>query len=64
MSDEIQIQQSLPMRARPDVLYRLVLEPKRRVTWDPNLTKVEYADTEQGRLSNNILVNFRFRGGC
>lgn len=60
MSDEIQIQQSLPMRARPDVLYRLVLEPKRRVAWDPNLTKVEYADTEQGRLSNNILVNFRF----
>lgn len=60
MSDEIQIQQTLPMRARPDVLYRLVLEPKRRVAWDPNLTKAEYADTEQARLANNILVNFKF----
>lgn len=59
MSEEIIIRQSLPVRARPDVLYRLALEPRRRVKWDTNFVKAEYAPGSD-RLSQNALVNFKF----
>lgn len=59
MSEDIQIRQSIVVRSRPDVLYRLALEPKRRVRWDPNLVRAEYEGGE-GRLANNVLVRFKF----
>ena len=59
MSEDIRLKQSIVVRSRPDVLYRLALEPKRRVRWDPNLVKAEYEGGE-GRLANNALVRFKF----
>lgn len=60
MSESIQIKQTMVVRARPDVLYRLALEPKRRVKWDKNFVQAEY-DGGDGRLVNNALVKFKFR---
>ncbi|WP_291425269.1 SRPBCC family protein [Deinococcus sp.] len=57
MSETIQIKQTLPIRARPDVLYRLALEPGRRVKWDRNYVSAAYEG--EGRLTNNALVNFK-----
>ncbi|WP_272975941.1 SRPBCC family protein [Deinococcus geothermalis] len=59
MPEDIHIKQSIVVRARPDVLYRLALEPKRRVKWDPNLVRAEYEGGD-GRLTNNALVRFKF----
>ncbi|CAM4364809.1 SRPBCC family protein [Deinococcus marmoris] len=59
MSESISIKQTIVVRSRPDVLYRLALEPRRRVKWDPNLAKAEYQGGE-GRLINNALVRFKF----
>lgn len=59
MSESISIKQTIVVRSRPDVLYRLALEPRRRVKWDPNLVKAEYQGGE-GRLTNNALVRFKF----
>lgn len=59
MSEPIHIRQSIVVRSRPDVLYRLALEPKRRARWDPNLTRAEYEGGD-GRLTNNVLVRFKF----
>jgi len=59
MSEDIHIRQNIVVRARPDVLYRLALEPKRRVRWDPNLAVAEY-EGEGGRLTNNVRVRFKF----
>lgn len=59
MSESISIKQSLIVRARPDALYRLALEPKRRAAWDPNLVRATYEGGE-GRLTNNALVRFKF----
>lgn len=59
MSEEILIKQSLPIRARPDVLYRLVLEPKRRATWDSYIASASYEGGD-GRLINNALANIKF----
>lgn len=59
MSESIQIKQTIVVRARPDVLYRLAMEPKRRLQWDKNLVKAEYEGGD-GRLTNNALVKFKF----
>ncbi len=59
MSESISVKQTIVVRSRPDVLYRLALEPRRRVKWDPNLAKAEYEGGE-GRLSNTALVRFKF----
>ena len=59
MSESINIKQTIVVRARPDVLYRLALEPKRRAKWDPNLASADY-EGEGGRLANNALVRFKF----
>lgn len=59
MSEEIRIKHTIPVRARPDILYRLALEPGRRVTWDKNYVSGAYEGSE-GRLANNALVNFKF----
>lgn len=59
MSESIHIKQTIVVRARPDVLYRLALEPRRRAKWDPNLAKAEY-EGEGSRLANNSLVRFKF----
>ncbi|SMB89911.1 SRPBCC family protein [Deinococcus hopiensis] len=59
MSEDIRIKQSIVVRSRPDVLYRLALEPKRRVRWDPHLAVAEYEGGD-GRLANNVLVRFKF----
>ena len=58
MSETIQIRQSLPVRARPDVLYRLALDPARRVKWDRNYVSAAYEG--EPRLISNALVNFKF----
>ncbi len=58
MSESIQIKQNLIVRARPDVLYRLALEPKRRAAWDPNIVSAAYEGGE-GRLTNNALVRVK-----
>lgn len=58
MSEDIQIKQTIPIRARPDILYRMALEPARRVKWDSNFVSAEYNGGE-GRLANNVLVNFK-----
>ena len=42
MSESIQIKQTIVVRARPDVLYRMALEPKRRAKWDKNFVSAEY----------------------
>lgn len=63
MSESISIKQSLTVRARPDALYRLALEPKRRAAWDPNLVSAAYVGGESagaGRLANNAQVRFKF----
>lgn len=60
MAEDIHIRQSIVVRARPDVLYRLALEPRRRVRWDPNLTRAEYEGGEGTRLSPNVRVRFKF----
>ncbi|WP_264775135.1 SRPBCC family protein [Deinococcus aetherius] len=59
MPEPINIRQSIVVRSRPDVLYRLALEPRRRVRWDPNIVRAEYQGGD-GRLSNNVLVRFKF----
>ncbi|MBZ9713271.1 SRPBCC family protein [Deinococcus multiflagellatus] len=59
MAEPISIKQTIVVRSRPDVLYRLALEPKRRLKWDPNLVQADY-EGEGGRLSNNALVRFKF----
>ncbi|WP_291432399.1 SRPBCC family protein [Deinococcus sp.] len=59
MSESISIKQTIVVRARPDVLYRLALEPRRRVKWDPNLANADY-EGENARLTNNALVRFKF----
>ncbi|MVN88042.1 SRPBCC family protein [Deinococcus sp. HMF7620] len=59
MADPISIKQTIVVRSRPDVLYRLALEPKRRVQWDPNLVQADYEGPE-GRLANNARVKFKF----
>ncbi|RJF71482.1 SRPBCC family protein [Deinococcus cavernae] len=58
MSEEIRIKHTIPVRARPDILYRLALEPARRVGWDRNYVSGTYVSSE-GRLVNNALVNYR-----
>lgn len=59
MSEEIVIRHSLPVRARPEVLYRLALEPRRRLKWDRHFVQAEYAQEGQ-KLAQNAIVNFRF----
>ncbi|PNY80796.1 SRPBCC family protein [Deinococcus koreensis] len=59
MSESIQIKHAIVVRARPDVLYRMALEPKRRARWDKNFVSAEYEGGE-GRLANNALVRFKF----
>ena len=60
MAQDIHIRQSIVVRARPDVLYRLALEPRRRVRWDPNLARAEYEGGENTRLTPNVRVRFKF----
>jgi hypothetical protein len=59
MSESIQLKQNIVVRSRPDVLYRLALEPRRRMKWDKNFVSAEY-EGEGGRLANNALVRFKF----
>ncbi|MFC3832539.1 MULTISPECIES: SRPBCC family protein [Deinococcus] len=60
MSESIQLKQSIVVRSRPDVLYRLALEPRRRAKWDKNFVSAAYEGGD-GRLTNNALVRFKFR---
>src|SRR6476469_10611176 len=59
MSESIQLKQNIVVRSRPDVLYRLALEPRRRVKWDKNFVSAEY-EGEGGRLANNARLRFKF----
>lgn len=58
MSEEIRIKHTIPVRARPDILYRLALEPARRVAWDRNYVAGAYEGGE-GRLVNNAVANYK-----
>lgn len=58
MSEPIHLKQTLPIRGRPEVLYRLVMDPARRAKWDSNIESAAY-ESEGQRLSNNAVVNFK-----
>lgn len=59
MSESISIKQTIVVRARPDVLYRLALDPRRRAGWDPNVASGAYEGSE-GRLANGALARYKF----
>lgn len=58
MAEDVEMKQMMPVRARPEVLYRLVMDPKRRLKWDKNLVKAEYEGGE-GKLSSGAVVNYK-----
>lgn len=58
MSEHIHLKQSLPIRGRPEVLYRLVMDPSRRARWDSNIESAAY-EGETQRLVNQAIVNFK-----
>lgn len=59
MFETIEFHQTMMVPARTDVLYRLVLDPSRRVQWDPNLRRAAYVDP-QAQLKQNTVVKLKF----
>ncbi|MBB6097128.1 hypothetical protein HNR42_000542 [Deinobacterium chartae] len=57
MLDPIKLKETYYIRSRPDVLFRLVNEPKRRVKWDRNLRSMTYVGEE--RLVGGAVVKIR-----
>ncbi|MFC6590725.1 SRPBCC family protein [Deinococcus lacus] len=55
--EPIELTQTLPVRARPEVLYRLALVPTRRAQWDPNVQEAAWAGPEG--LKNGHRLRFR-----
>lgn len=56
--EPIEIRHTVPMRARPEVLYRLALVPTRRSAWDSNMAESAWADEGQ-TLKNGARARFR-----
>lgn len=57
-AERIQLRQTMPMRARPEVLYRLALVPSRRAAWDSNMAESGWIDDQQ-TLKNGARTRFR-----
>ncbi|WP_261664343.1 SRPBCC family protein [Deinococcus sp. Marseille-Q6407] len=56
--EPIVLSQTVPMRARPEVLYRLALVPTRRAAWDSNMAESGWVDDAQ-TLKNGARARFR-----
>ena len=57
MSEPITFKDTIVIRSRPDTLFRLALDPKRREKWDPNYAKAAYLGEE--KLTNGATVRFK-----
>jgi Polyketide cyclase / dehydrase and lipid transport len=57
MSTPIQFKDTIVIRSRPDVLFRLALDPRRREKWDPSYVKASYVGDE--KLGNGTQVRFK-----
>lgn len=58
--EPIELSYTLPMRGRPEVLYRLALVPTRRAAWDSNMTESGWVDETQS-LKNGARARFRLK---
>lgn len=57
MSQSITFKDTIVIRARPDTLFRLALDPRRREKWDPSYVKANYVGEE--KLGNGTQVRFK-----
>ncbi|AZI42832.1 SRPBCC family protein [Deinococcus psychrotolerans] len=57
MAQPLSFKDTIVIRSRPDVLFRLVLDPKRRTRWDPNIRLANYVGEE--KLASGTLVNIK-----
>ena len=57
MSQTLSFKDTIVIRARPDVLFRLTLDPKRRTRWDPNIRSVTYLGEQ--KLISGALVRVK-----
>ncbi len=57
MSQILSFKDTIVIRARPDVLFRLALDPKRRTRWDPNIRRASYVGDE--KLVSGALVDIK-----
>lgn len=57
MPQSINFKDTIIIRARPDTLFRLALDPRRRAKWDPSYAQANYVGDE--KLGNGTLVRFK-----
>ncbi|MFC4454888.1 SRPBCC family protein [Deinococcus sonorensis] len=57
MSEPITFKDTIVIRSRPDVLFRLALDPRRREKWDPSYQSARFEGED--RLTNGALVRFK-----
>lgn len=57
MSISISFKDTIQIRGRTDVLFRNVMDPKRRMKWDPNVQNAVYVGEE--RLGSGAVVKFK-----
>ena len=57
MSQTLSFKDTIVIRARPDILFRLTLDPKRRTRWDPNIRAASYLGEE--KLVGGSLVRIK-----
>ncbi|MFN8510292.1 MAG: hypothetical protein U0Z75_06995 [Deinococcaceae bacterium] len=60
--EPIHIEHVFPVRSRPDILFRLVIDPKRRIKWDKNLKDFSFSGEEkiQNGIPFKMRLPFRF----
>ncbi|GGJ62775.1 SRPBCC family protein [Deinococcus aquiradiocola] len=57
MSEAISFRDTIVIRSRPDTLFRLALDPRRREKWDPSFAKAAFVGEE--KLGNGAQVRFK-----
>lgn len=57
MAQTLSFKDTIVIRARPDVLFRLTLDPKRRTRWDPNIRLANYVGDE--KLASGSLIKIK-----
>ncbi len=57
MAQTLSFKDTIVIRARPDILFRLALDPKRRTRWDPNIRLLTYVGEE--KLVSGTLVKVK-----
>ena len=57
MAQTLSFKDTIVIRARPDILFRLALDPKRRTRWDPNIRLLNYVGEE--KLVSGTLVKVK-----